>query len=169
MTAKKPGQVRRVSYLLMIVIAVIAAAASAVISNLMIKHGLAPLELSPVKAIVMLAIAVGIVIWGLGVKRMREGKETSMTPLRAVRVAAFSQSCALFGAAVFGWRLVQLGVAVSLWDSPVGHPGTASAIIGALAAVILTGAGKTVEGWCVIDDSDDKDNDQHKQNRIATV
>ena len=150
-------------------VAVAAAAASGVITFVMLRFGVTPVEILPIKSIIVVLIAIGLLLWGYGVKRMKEGKETSMTPLRAVRVAAFSQSCALFGAAVFGWRIVKLGAAVSLWDSPVGYPGTASAIVGILAAVLLVGAGKTVEGWCVIDDSDDKDNEQHNQNGIATV
>lgn len=126
------------------------------VSVVLLTLGYPPFLVSPLGGIASLVLALALLISGNGVRRLREGKSTRMTPIWAFRIALLARASATVNAVLVGcW----IGVAVALvpWVEAVGARNAALwAAFAALCALIWAAAGIIVERWCQID-SDEPD------------
>lgn len=124
---------------------------TAAFSTVMLTVGFPPFFVSPLGGAASVVLAIFLLIAGNGVRRLREGKPTRMTPIWAFRIALLARASAGVNATIVGcWT----GVAVSLlpWTEAVGARSAALwALFGALCALIWAVAGVVVERWCQID------------------
>lgn len=137
-----------------IVIAV-AGLAGWLVSRVAQTRGATPLEVPWTVELVCLMAAVAALVLAWAVRQYKRGKKPELTGLRAARTVVFAQACAYAGAVVTG---VYGGYAISLFDSWEHAPRQAtatSAIIAALAGLILLVAGIVAEHWCKTDPRDD--------------
>ena len=113
--------------------------------------GYAPFLVSPLGALVSLALAIALVIVGNGVRRLREGKKTRMTPLWAFRVALLARASAGVNAVLVGcW--VGLSVSYLPWIDAAGvRTALLWALFAAVCSLVWAIAGVVVERWCQID------------------
>lgn len=129
---------------------------TAAFSAVMLTLGFPPFFVSPLGGIASVVLALLLLIAGNGVRRLREGKPTRMTPIWAFRIALLARASAGVNATIVGcWS----GLAVSLlpWIEASGARSAALwALFAALCALIWATVGVIVERWCQID-SDDTD------------
>ena len=96
-----------------------------------------------------------VLVAGLAVRRLREHRETWMTPIGAAVTAAAAQASALVGVLVGGVYAGELGVAVIAPSSPAMRSLVWTAGGCLLACLVWSAVGLLVEHWCAIDMSDD--------------
>lgn len=100
-------------------------------------------------------IAAVLLLLGLSVRRLTEGRGTRMDVLRAARVAMFAKACSLCGAAFTGYFAAQLLVAWANINAPVMREHAVASAAAGLAAAGLVVVGLIVEGWCRLPPEDD--------------
>lgn len=100
-------------------------------------------------------IAAVLLLLGLSVRRLTEGRRTRMDVLRAARVAMFAKACSLCGAAFVGYFAAQALVAWVNIAAPVMRAHAVSSLAAAVAGVVLAVVGLVVEGWCRLPPEDD--------------
>lgn len=131
---------------------------TAAFSVVMLTLGFPPFMVSPLGGVASIVLAILLLVAGNGVRRLREGKTTRMTPIWAFRIALLARASAWVNATIVGcWT----GLALSLlpWIEAVGARSAALwALFAALCALAWTIVGIIVERWCQID-SDEPDNE----------
>ena len=124
-------------------------------ASILLGSGRGPVLVTPLLALVFIVIAVGLLIAGLAVRRMRDHKQTWMTPIMAMRTALFARACALVGSGAAGLLAGVVVSAVSRTHVSAMLSSAVGAGAGALAGVVLVVIAVIVERWCVIDSDDD--------------
>lgn len=118
-----------------------------------LRLGGTPPLMTPWLGLLFVIIAVGLWQSGRAVRKLKQNKETRMTPIHAARVALFARSGAATGS-LFAGFLIGIGlVGLSRLWAPSVAASAIGAGIGAVGAIILCLVSMLVEGWC-IDDSD---------------
>lgn len=135
-------------------IALIAVAVGIVLSWGLVLAGYFPLVFTPWLGALFVVIAAGLFWAGLGVRRLKAGKRTSISSLQAARIAAFARSVLINGSGFSGF-FIGVGVA-SLFR--IWAPSMTSSLIGAgiaaLGSIIMTVVAALVEHWCIDDSAD---------------
>jgi Protein of unknown function (DUF3180) len=99
-------------------------------------------------AVAIALLAVAVLVSGLEVRRWVAGRrERPLDPLVAARIAVLAKAAAYAGGALAGWYLAQAAIVV---PDLVGARRTRFivALLSALAAGCLAGAGLLVQIWC---------------------
>lgn len=125
------------------------------------RHGWVP-SLTAWGAVVALVVAALVLAAGVGVRRLRERRETWMTPTGAAVTAAAAQASSLVGSAMTGAYGAEIVVAVRALrraQAPAMADLALMALVCLLAAVVWIGVGLLVESWCAI--GEDGDDDPH--------
>lgn len=112
--------------------------------------------LSPWFTLAAFALVSVFLLWrGREVRRLLDGKRTSMTPLGAAQVLATAKAAALFAAIVGG---MGFGSAVAFWpvvSTPMGRENVIFGLIVGVSSVAVAVVGMVVERWCEIPPDDD--------------
>ena len=128
---------------------------SLILFDLVLRHrGWVP-GLTAWGAVVAVVMTVLVLVAGLAVRRLREHRETWMTPIGAAVTAAAAQASALVGVLVGGVYAGELVVAVLAPSSPAMCSLVWAAGGCLLACLTWSAVGLLVEYWCAIDMSDD--------------
>ncbi|WP_175955288.1 DUF3180 domain-containing protein [Schaalia sp. Marseille-Q2122] len=126
-------------------------ALTAGVNFVLLSLGFSPFLVSPLGALASVALAVALLIAGNGVRRLRDGKTTRMTPLWAFRIALLARASAGVNAVLVGcW----LGLCLSYlpWTEAPGVRGALLwALFAALCSLVWAVSGVVVERWCQID------------------
>lgn len=133
--------------------------------DLILRHqGWVP-GMTPWVALVAVVVSVGVLLAGLGVRRLRAHQPTWITPTAAAATAAAAQASAVVGAVMggaYGGQLVLALTAQRNGASPAMTDLAWSAGAGVVACLVWTGVGLLVEHWCAIG-SDSEDDDPHHE------
>lgn len=144
------------------------AALTAGVNFVLLTLGYSPFVVSPLGALASVVIAIILLIAGQGVRRLREGKPTRMTPLWAFRIALLARASAGVNIFLVGcW----LGLSVSYlpWVEAVGvRQALLWALFAALCSMSWALAGIVVERWCQIDSDDSENNRGGSDSRSLT-
>lgn len=146
---------RRTRWTTVLACLVTTAVISFVLFDLVLRHrGWVP-GLTAWGAVVAVVMTVLVLVAGLAVRRLREHRETWMTPIGAAVTAAGAQASVLVGVLVGGVYAGELVVAVIAPSSPAmcSLAWTAGGCL--LACLAWSAVGLLVEHWCAIDMSDD--------------
>lgn len=150
-----------VSWPLVIGVAVIATIVGAVLSGTLVVLGHNPLILTPWLALFFLVVA-GFLLWGgIGVKRLKTGAPTRISPLQAARIAALARSSLINGAGFTGFLAGTALIGVMRLWAPAMLSASLGSGVAALGALLLTVIAAIVEHWC-IDDSPEQDSSSRK-------
>lgn len=150
------GDARGVRPVVLAVIAAVVGVAGWLVDRLLAAYGAGLPQVSWLSSVVLLFTAAVILVAGVQVKRLKEGRPgpNPVSPLRAARTVVLAQAAALTGAAVVGWYVAMFLTLLPNSDIPSVRGGlwpTAGTI---LAGLVLAGVGLLVQRWCRIDDSD---------------
>lgn len=132
----------------------------ALLSAILVGTGHGPLLITPYLAIVFVGFATVLLWSGIGVRRLRAHKPTSMTPLRAMRTAMFAQAAAWGGALFSGLLAGIVAVALTRADAPAMSQAVLGAAIAGTGALAMTVLALVVERWCLLDGDDHEDEDR---------
>lgn len=124
--------------------------------EMVIVTGGTPVIIHPINALVFVATAILLVIFGNAVRKLKAREHTWMTYAQAGYVVIFSQACLYFSAIMIGFMSSQVLVGLLRHDSSSMLWLAIGAGLCLLGAIILAAAGFIVESWCIVDD-DDKD------------
>lgn len=107
--------------------------------------------------LVPVALAVVLLVLGLRVRRLKEGKETTLTVLGALRVALFAKASSLVGAFLTGTYGLWAAYYLFAPDAPLMREQSWACGGGAVGCLVLTIVGAIVERWCRVDPPEDED------------
>ncbi|HEY6795961.1 MAG TPA: DUF3180 domain-containing protein [Kineosporiaceae bacterium] len=113
-------------------------------------------------AVAIALLSVAVLVTGLEVRRWVAGRrERPLDPLVAARIAVLAKAAAYAGGALVGWYLAQAAVVL---PDLVGERRTRFmiALLSALAASGLSGAGFVVQTWCRRPPHDGEDSDDER-------
>lgn len=96
----------------------------------------------------ILLIAVVVLMLGLSVRRLTEGKSTRLDAIRAARVAMLAKASSLAGTALAGYHGAQTLIAWTNISAPALRDHAVVAGAAAVACVVLVAVGMLVEHWC---------------------
>lgn len=126
------------------------------VTAVMTRGGATP-EPVPWTVVLICALSAGIALWlGWQVRRYLNGDKPELDGMRAARTAVFAQACAYAGAILGG---AFGGYALALledWSHAPRREVIISALIGALAGIVLLVAGAVSERWCRHTGDDDE-------------
>lgn len=109
----------------------------------------------------LLVLTVVLVLQGRGVKRMVDGKETSMTPIEASRVLTYAKTASVVGSVIAGYFVAIAIFVATLPPAPVREQALVSGVAGFLVCAAMVAAGLVVEHWCSVDPPSDDDDGSH--------
>ncbi|WRS30399.1 DUF3180 family protein [Actinomycetaceae bacterium MB13-C1-2] len=132
-------------------------AAGFLLQEILVQVGAHPLLITPWLALLFLLVAVFLIVFGIGVRRMKRRTKTWMTPVMAGRTALFARASAPVCATSSG---VLLGIAavglMRSWAPMMAQSGWSALAAGSMALIAAVCA-IVVERWCVDDSSDGSD------------
>jgi H+/Cl- antiporter ClcA len=147
--------VAHLSWRRLALVGAVAALAGWLITRIVVSRGATPLAVPWTVGLVCLIASATALVLAWSVRQYKRGNRPSLSGLNAARIAVFSQACAYAGAAVAG---AYGGYAIALldtWEHAPRRETAVSAMIAALAGLILLVAGVIAEHWCRTDRRDD--------------
>lgn len=115
------------------------------------------LVLSPWFTLAAFVLVSLFLLWrGRDVRKMKDRKSNSITPIGAAQVLAMAKTAALFAAILGG---LGFGAALAFWPllaSPVGREGVISGVLVGGVSVVTAVIALIVERWCEIPPDDDE-------------
>jgi len=146
--------IRRTHWQTLVALAVGSAAVTYVLARWWVDRGNVPIPVSPVIAVVLLAVAVVLFVQGRAVRRFTQGKRAGMNPLHAVRVLMFAKASALAAALQFGFFAAHAAIALDHPEAPEARAQAISSGAAALACVVLVVVALVVEWFCRVPPED---------------
>ena len=135
-----------------------AAALVAAIGFIALAFGGSPLLITPLLALLLLALA-GLLLWaGLHVRRYKAGKRTWVTPLHAMRIAVAARASALVSSLVLGALLGILATSLARVTASSMAANALASGLALVAALAWCASALVVERWCL---ADGEDEDEH--------
>lgn len=132
-------------------------AGGALIQTMLVRSGHSPFMVTPWLAVLFFALAVLLLVFGIGVRRLKRRAKTWMTPVVAGRTALLARSsapiCTAFSGALLG---VSLASFMRFWAPAMAHAAW-SAFGAGLMALLAAIAAVVVERWCIDNGSDQTD------------
>lgn len=124
------------------------------LQGILVQIGAHPILITPWLALLFVLVAVFLIVFGIGVRRMKRKTKTWMTPVMAGRTALFARASAPVCATSAG---VLLGIAtvglMRSWAPAMAQSGWSALAAGTMALIAAVSA-IVVERWCVDDGSD---------------
>ncbi|WP_394279762.1 DUF3180 domain-containing protein [Microbacterium sp.] len=146
----------RTNPLVLICVAVLAGGAGFLLDQLLTRSGGPTFTPSPVLAVLLAVLAVGVVAAAIPVRRAATGSGQRIDPFVALRVAMLAKASSLVGAVVTGFAAGLLLFVVTRPVSP--SLGSTGAVIAALLSGLVLVAGALIaEYLCTIRKDDDDD------------
>lgn len=142
---------------MLIGVAILGLAGGGLTQTVLVGAGAHPVLITPWLSLLFLLVAVFLIAFGVGVRRLKRNAKTWVTPVMAGRTALFARSsapvCAISAGFLLGVAAVGL---MRSWAPAMAQSGWTALIAGA-AAAIATVAAIVVERWCVDNGSDGTD------------
>jgi len=112
--------------------------------------------LSPLLAVLLLAVAVLVLALGLRVRRWVVRAEP-IDPLGATRTLVLGQTAALAGAALAGYLTASLVLSLTRISAPEPRSVASASALGLVAAVVMAVSGMVAQWCCRVPRDDDDD------------
>lgn len=138
-------------------VGVISGLAGWLVARLALSRGGTPLAVPWTVEFVCVAAGVTALVMAWSVRQYKRGKRPELSGLRAARTVVFAQASAFAGAAVAG---AYGGYALALadtWQHAPRRETAITAILAAVAGLVLLVCGLIAEHWCKTDRHDDED------------
>lgn len=133
----------------------VAALVSAGGTSVLLGVGAAPIQPTPLLAL-LFAVLAGVLLWlGVHVRRLKARRETWMTHLTAARTAVLAHASALVSAASAGVMLGLAAVALGRLEAGYMMRVALYAALVAGAALLWCVSAIVVERWCQVDPDDE--------------
>lgn len=114
-----------------------------------------PTLVLPYESIITLVAVGGFTLYmGWRVKRLRDGKDTKLSPLVAVRILVLGQALAYTGALIVGWHAGLMVDQLATWNERANHGNTWNALALIGTGLALVAVGYIVESFCKIPPQD---------------
>ena len=149
--------IRRTRWQTLLAVAVATGTPSYALSQWWLDGGGNPLPMSPVIALVLLALAAALFAMGRSVRRFVLGTRPPLDPLRAFRVLVLAKASALAGSAQLGFHTAQIVVLADTLGAPGGRALVWSNVLNAAACTVLVGVALLVEWYCRVPPVDSQD------------
>ncbi|OKL47973.1 hypothetical protein BSR29_05695 [Boudabousia liubingyangii] len=154
---------RRISYPIMGLIAVLGAVGAYAGTHSLVINGKSPIIPTPILGVIFLAAAVYLWVQGRRVLKLKRGQYTEMTPTGAFKVAVMCHSSAYTSSLFIGVLGALLTYGTTRWEAETFRALTIASIYGLVGAIVLLVVALIVEHWCLLDKDNESGSETNRE------
>ncbi|PID98186.1 MAG: hypothetical protein CSA82_00875 [Actinobacteria bacterium] len=146
---------RPLSVLHLVLLAGVGMLAAVIFTVFSVKLGSTPFLATPYLFALAFACSALLFWAGRGVRRLRDGTPTRMTPILALKVAFIARASALVSATIVGLLAGVVAVSVTRLEAPAMVSAAITDSFVAVGFLVWCVVALIVERWCVVDSDDE--------------